>query len=152
MAKDQSASGKNIVDLTFELGRLLKQAMSDADPNHTSTMLRLQALELIEETPNITMKDFAGRLRISASTATAFTDRLVALRWVKRATDAVNRKLVRLHLTPKGKSCLVQYKRDKAKILRNSIASVTPDDQKTLQRILQVLVSAVREQTLSARS
>ncbi len=70
---------QNIVDLAFELSRLMRSAMSQSDPKHASTLLRLQGLVLIRETPEITMKDLAKKLSISASTATVFVDRVVPM-------------------------------------------------------------------------
>ena len=135
---------QNIVDLAFELSRLMRSAMSQSDPKHASTLLRLQGLVLIRETPEITMKDLAKKLSISASTATVFVDRVVEFGWVERKADKTNRRLVRLHLTPRGKKCLTKYLQERRTILRRSIAQIPTKDQRELQRILLKLVTNFR--------
>ncbi len=139
------AQTRNIVDLSFELSRLMRSAMSQSDPKHASTNLRLQGLTLIRETPHITMKDLSQKLGISASTATVFIDRMVELGWVVRKADKKNRKLVCLSVTPHGKRCLTKNLKERRAILRDSIAQIPLKDQKSLHRILLKLVTNFRK-------
>jgi DNA-binding MarR family transcriptional regulator len=135
------SSSPSIVDLAFDLGRLLRQAMIASNPKHAGTLLRLQGLLVIKEQPGITMKDLAAHLRVSASTATAFVDRVAMLGLVKRESDANNRKLVRLRLTPNGSRHLSLCLRERRNILRRAIARIPSEDRQALRRILLKLVS-----------
>ncbi len=134
------SSQNNVVDIAFELSRLLRQELAPLGARHEINMLRFHALTLLRDRPELTMTELAGLLNISASTATAFIDRLVRRGFVSRRPDARNRKFIRLRLTTRGAAVLRAYETARKRILKNAIDRVPPDDQAHLQRIFHCLI------------
>jgi DNA-binding MarR family transcriptional regulator len=132
-----------LVDLTFEFSRLLRQQADGSDAAHTVNMLRAHALTIIRETPDMTMTELSRTLRVSASSATSFVDRLVREGWVKRSQDKANRKLVHLRLTKAGEAALARCAASRKQMLRHLLSLISTEDQQCLRRILSNLNGAL---------
>lgn len=87
------------------------------------------------------MKEIAQHLRIASPTATTFVDRLIAQKVVERKSDAKNRKIVKVHLTTKGAKMLSQQFDAHHKALRKLFATLNVQDQKSLARILETILT-----------
>ncbi len=88
------------------------------------------------------MKELADALMVAAPTATTFVARLVDMGWAKRENDPSNRRLVRLHITPKGRTLLGKAIRSKMAVLGSMVKSLSNHDQRELARIYQKLIDA----------
>ncbi|HVW66676.1 MAG TPA: MarR family transcriptional regulator [Candidatus Peribacteraceae bacterium] len=138
------SSHDDIVSLALDLSRHLRRRLLACGKDGTSFM-RSHALAIIKESDNPTMKDFATSMKISASSATAFIDRLTKEGWVKRVPDPKNRKIIHLKITPKGNRIIAQSMQDKRAFLRDILTLLSTDDRKHLEHILQSLQSALAQ-------
>jgi DNA-binding MarR family transcriptional regulator len=137
-------SHDDIIDLALELSRVLRKRMLETQGGGISFM-RSYALGLIRESKDMTMKEFAKGMRISASSATAFIDRLVKERWVKRRHDPKNRKTVHLDVTALGEKMLAKHTQQKRAFLQDILTFVKTDDRKKLQTVLHSLLDTITE-------
>ena len=131
-----------LVDLTFNVARLLRRRMVEASrsEDQVKNWLQVHALFVIAEREGITMKQLADVLMITAPTATTFIGRLVRMRCVVRVADPNNRKLVRLKITVMGKRLLKQHKARRMAVLRSILSHVPAKDQRELARIFSQLL------------
>jgi len=129
-----------IVTLAFEISRLLRQRSVVNREDKGINMLQLQALAYLKEKRNINMKKLADYLRVTFPSATSFADRLVRMGWIKRVSDPINRKLVRLQMTPAGNKILEEKIIRRRKIIRPVLDNLSQEDQMHLSRILQIIL------------
>ena len=128
-----------IAKLTFDLGRCLRQKMLRSTEG-CMHIPQMHALLFLQSQPGITMKELAEMLRVTSPSATTFVDRLVKLGHIRRARDATNRRLVRLHLTPAGAVALKKTMLQRRKILLEIVSVLSLSDQITLKSIMQKLL------------
>lgn len=130
----------DIAKLTFDLGRCLKQKMLH-NVDGCMHMPQMHALLYIQSHPGITMKELAEMLRVTSPSATSFVDRLVKIGHITRATDATNRRLVRLHITDAGAQSLEKTMSEHRKILFQILSVLSPADQVSLKSIMEKLIT-----------
>lgn len=130
----------DIAKLVFDLGRCLKQKAFQG-PDGCMHMPQMHALLYIQSHPGITMKELAEMLRVTSPSATSFVDRLVKAGHITRATDATNRRLVRLHITDAGAESLKKTMFEHRKILLQILSVLSPTDQLALRSIMQKLIT-----------
>ena len=135
-------TASRLITLTQEIGRILRQRARHIGDGKIN-FLQIFALAMIDDHPNMTMKEFAESMKVSSPSATSFIDRLVKLGWAKRREDAENRKLVLLSLTPVGKQMLAKKMKERAALIRQIIALIPETDQRHLERILTGLHAAL---------
>ena len=113
MAK-RDTTADQLLKLSFGIGRAMRRRFALSHVGGAGVnFLQVHALMLLSEQPGMMMKEFARSLNVTPPSATSFVDRLVRLGWVLRARDRSNRKLVRLHVTGKGREALRQHKQKK---------------------------------------
>jgi len=138
-----SPTTDRLASLLMEVSRLLHKKMSCMTRDDKINPLQLHALVLIKEHEGMTMKQFADFLHITSPSATSFIERLVKLKWVKRAKDDSNRKLVRLQVTPFGNTIISTKLSEHTLAMRQSFSLLPQEDQKELVRILGHLQKAL---------
>ncbi len=134
-----------VAALTMDVSRAMRKRMCEM-PGHgvQPNMLQLHALIVLQEHEGILMMDFAEILKISRPTATAFAARLVRLGWAKRLRDKENRKLVKLSLTPAGRSMIATLMRQRRAFLSAMLSRLTEGDRKAFIRILETILSLLQ--------
>ena len=63
-------------------------------------------LSAVAETPGITVSELSKVLSVHLSTASNMLDKLAKMEWVERRRNEADRRVVNVHLTPKGRSAL----------------------------------------------
>jgi DNA-binding MarR family transcriptional regulator len=89
-----------LVDVAPLVMRRLRARMRREMPD--LTMPQFRSLVYIEVHHGCALRALADHLGITPATSSALVDRLVRRGWVSRATDAANRRQVRLALTARG--------------------------------------------------
>lgn len=125
-----------IIGHWMEISRLLRKKLSNQKKVSTINPMQVHALLIIKEHDGLTMKEFASYLHVTSPSATSFVNRLVKLKWVKRAADASNRKLVRLKLSEQGAKIVGTEMKQHTKIMHDLFSLLSLSDQKELARIL----------------
>ena len=138
-----------IIVRAIEFHRMLRQKMWCAKPGEKDLNFhQLHAAIVIMEHQGVTMKEFAGSLRITSPSATSLVNRLVKMGWVQRFADKDNRKLVRLRIAPRGQKALQTRLRRKKQEMRKIVSFLAPADQKDFARILLHLTKALEQSPL----
>lgn len=125
-----------IVALWMETGRLIHERMFEENGTKRVNPLQIFAMYLIEHRQGITMKELAGHLGVTSSSATALVNRLVRMKWVVRRNDPKNRRLVRLKAAPKGRKMLSAVMQKQAKTMRDILSLLEAADRRDFASIL----------------
>ncbi len=131
-----------LIDSTYDFGRIMRRLMiGGMGAGKGANLLQIHALFVISEQEGMTMTDFAKSLHVSSPSATSLMNRLVKMQWVERMHDDVNRKLVRLWLTPLGKRVLREKNERRREVLRHIFGMLTVAEQEQLARLHEKLSS-----------
>lgn len=125
----------DITRVSHDIMRILKRKMVCGDENDLH-MGQLHALAYVTEKGDMTMKQLANALQVSSPSATAFVDRLVAMKYLSRSHDADNRRIVRLTITPAGRKAYIRKMAEKQRIVGGLLDSLSDADKKEFLRIL----------------
>ena len=129
-----------LIESTYEFGRMMRHHMLGGGKMlRTANLLQMHVLFVISEHEGITMKEVAKMLHVSSPSATSIINRLVRLLWVTRKHDHLNRKLVRLRLTPAGTRMLHAQQRKRDSMLRTIFGGLSKAEQKQLALIHEKL-------------
>ncbi len=109
------------------------------------TPLQLQALMALRELKNPTMSDLSSYFGVAFPTTTKLMSRLVQLKLVKRLDDQTDRRIIRLQLTAKGESSLVELMEKHSSNLKQMLNFLSPEDVKSVTRILNELASKMEK-------
>ncbi|MGD0447234.1 MAG: MarR family transcriptional regulator [Candidatus Dormibacteria bacterium] len=102
------------------------------------TFQQMQALHAIARRSGVTMGELAGCLEAaSLSSATQMADRLVKLGMVERMSDPVDRRLVRVALSPRGRDLLRRREAAWREGMGKALKGLTDDECATLVRLLE---------------
>lgn len=126
--------------IAFDVARYMRQRMLQkaCGPTHIA---QVHALLAIQSHPGMTMKELATTMHITSPSATTFVDRLVRLGHVKRLSDAMNRKLVRLHVTEKGQIALQEAMAERRKVLAEILSALSPSELLSLKSIMKKILT-----------
>lgn len=129
-----------------QLGRLLRQLTrmtGGADDGRAMTATQRIALIEIGEAGPLRLNDLAARMGTSAPTASRAVDSLDEHGLVARATDADDRRAVRIELTPTGRE-LVQERQARASVaFEPAVATLSAADREQLLKLLARLTDAL---------
>ncbi len=75
------------------------------------------------------------RLRAHASTVTGIVDRMVRDGWVERVNDELDRRVVRVRLTPRGRELARRVPSTAMDLLRRAVARLSAGEQRQLLTI-----------------
>jgi len=129
-----------------QLGRLLRQLArmtggADDGPAVTATQ-RIALIEIGEAGP-LRLNDLAARMGTSAPTASRAVDTLDELGLVARATDADDRRAVRIELTPAGRQLVDERKARASLAFEPAVAALSAADREKLLRLLARMTDAL---------
>lgn len=134
-----------LIEKTFSFLRCMKGQMSLQSDVLNLSMIQLQTLIFIKQNPTTPMKAVAEYLRVELPSATSIVEKLVKLSYVKRQTDTEDRRLVLLHLTPKGESLLADAMKERSKNMEHILSYLSEKDRDELSRIFDTLIKAMEE-------
>lgn len=113
-------------------------AKGKPDPNE---WLRLETLRYISQERNPTMHDIAKYLHITAPSTTSLTKNLEKLEMISRKHSNIDKRIVRIRLTPKGRRTLTAYAKHSESIMRTVFGQLPRQDVEKLRQILRQLKS-----------
>lgn len=134
MSNIKSFSKEMIKIMPFLLRECVKRESNELSRGQIS-FPQMVALELAAQNRQVTMSALSKTLSIKHSSTTVLIDRLVQQRLLRREPDRMDRRIVWILATPKGKKVIGQIMRQK---------------QKSLEEIFSVLTATERKQYLSA--
>ncbi len=87
----------------------------------------------------------AAKLLRSGGNMTLVVDNLQKQGWVKRVRQEKDRRMVQIHLTPKGKRLITRIFPEHAKAIARVMSELTPAEQEELRRIARKLGRGAEE-------
>ncbi len=135
----------SLIEKVFTFLRCMKEQMSLQTDMMNLSMVQLHTLHYIKQNPGTPMKSLAEYLKVELPSATTIVEKLVKLSFVKRQTDKDDRRLVLLHLTPKGEELLIGAMKERAKNMEKILAYLSEKDKDDLSRIFDTLVMAMEK-------
>jgi DNA-binding MarR family transcriptional regulator len=131
-----------------QLGRVIRHLTRisggpDEGPALTSTQ-RLALFELLEDGP-MRLNDLAGRMGLSAPTASRAVDALADAELVERLTDPDDRRALRIELTAAGRARVDLRKARVAEAFRPAAAGMPAAEREQLATLLERLADELAD-------
>ena len=133
-----SIKRNQLLPLMFEMGRLLKREIC-SDNVDVLSFLHIETLRYIEEEGTPSMRDIAEYLKIAPPSATALINSFVKDGILERASDAADRRVVRLQLSAKGHKTLTETMQKRAEAFSRVVAHLSVEECEELVRILTII-------------
>ena len=115
------------------------------------TMAQLRALGQIRRWGRMTGRDLAGRLGVTPGTVVPLIDRLEGQGYLRRVTDAQDRRLTWLEVTPTGEELFRRMFSASGEKVMEAIRQLTPTDRKTFGRLLNQIADYLESRGERAR-
>jgi len=112
---------------------------------------QLWALAVVAQSPGIRVKDLARAMAVQQSTASNLVEQLTRRDLLRRAREATDQRIVRLHATPAGQAAIDRAPRPLTGILPDALARLDPKRLATLNRLLEQIVRSLRAADRDAR-
>jgi DNA-binding MarR family transcriptional regulator len=131
-----------------QLGRVIRHLTRisggpDEGPALTSTQ-RLALFELLEDGP-MRLNDLAGRMGLSAPTASRAVDALAEAELVERLTDPADRRALRIELTAAGRARVDLRRARVAEAFRPAAAGMPENEREQLAALLERLANELAD-------
>jgi MarR family transcriptional regulator, organic hydroperoxide resistance regulator len=128
-----------LVEIVFKISRLMKEEMSYTCNLIHLSILQIQTLIYINKNGKIPMSDIAEYFHIELPSATSLLNKLCDLKLVERHADELDRRLVIITLTTRGKTMLEQAMNERRKKLEKMLSYLSEKERSELLNILTTL-------------
>ena len=109
------------------------------------TMGQFAVLEALLHLGPMCQHALAEKLLRSGGNMTLVVDNLQKQGWVKRVRQEKDRRMVEIHLTPKGRRLITRIFPEHAKVIARVMGELTPEEQEDLRRIARKLGRGAEE-------
>jgi MarR family 2-MHQ and catechol resistance regulon transcriptional repressor len=109
------------------------------------TMGQFAVLEALLHLGPMCQHALAEKLLRSEGNMTLVIDNLQKQGWVKRQRQEKDRRMVEIHLTPKGRTLITRIFPEHAKVIARVMGELTPAEQEDLRRIARKLGRGAEE-------
>ncbi len=99
-----------LTDIVTRLRRVLRASIRSEYPWEALPMAQVEILQRLRDEPGLRVNDLAARHRLANNTVSVLVQQLVAADLITRTPDPVDRRAVRLHLTPHGLQMLTDWR------------------------------------------
>lgn len=106
------------------------------------TILQVIVLKNLKNKPNIPMTDLSDSLGLSLSALTQLVERLFKLGYIKRTHGEIDRRLVLIELTPKGKKQINDIMENANHAHQDIFKKLKEDD---IQKIISIFDRALKK-------
>jgi DNA-binding MarR family transcriptional regulator len=129
-------TSRSVSDIVMEATRALVgvAAQSIAEVSDEVSLAQYRCLVLVHAYGSMPMGDLAQLLAANPSTATRLCDVLENKGLVERAPTEESRRVIRVTLTPAGRSLVTRSLRRRRSILDAALARIPPESQRRLSR------------------
>ena len=135
-------------ELSHAPGHLIRRAQqiavaefARATAAHDVTPVQFAFMNAMMATPGVDQITLANRVAFDAATSGSVIGRLELKGWVRRESDAQDRRRKRLFVTPEGVAALEGMNAAVAQAQVNMLAPLSPEDQAVFMRLLAQLVA-----------
>lgn len=110
------------------------------------TIPQMVTLDLISKKECPKMSDLSAQLGVTLGNMTMMVDRLVKEKFILRKDDPLDRRIVRVCLSQKGKGLIRKVSEHKRNSLARIFEKISETDRKYLLNIIEKLTNAIKEE------
>lgn len=133
--------------LVADVGRLLRRSFELRGGHLGLTQAQWRALALLSRHEGINQATLAELLEIQPITVTRLLDRMEEHGWIERRPDPVDRRAVRLYLTPKAQPLLDDLQDIGIEIIALALKDIDPPARLALVEALERMKTNLAEAT-----
>jgi DNA-binding MarR family transcriptional regulator len=145
MAVNATAKAEDVLN---HFADVMTRLLIDQHQQHIAeldlTLLQAQVLRVLRRGP-VQTGQVATELRISAPAITQLTDRLMRKGLIERRAAADDRRCILIALSAKGKRLVDQFRKRRAELFHNALASLKGSEQEQLVEALGKVVLVLEE-------
>jgi DNA-binding MarR family transcriptional regulator len=143
-------SHEDVVEIEFLLRRIssmVKKKGREILNNFPITPPQFEALQWLNELGDMTIGDLSNKMYLACSTMTDLVDRMEGTQLVERAKDSKDRRVVRIHLLPKGRKIIENVLDNRKDYLSELLVPLQEDEIKGVKSVLRVLFDRIENRT-----
>lgn len=107
------------------------------------TLPQFLGLDFLRNHPGAPVKAFAATLGVQLSSASGLLDRLEKLGLLERTHSTKDRRVVLLHLTPKGEEMVDEIMEQKRQSIAGIFSTLSPDERMVYLEMMQKVVGQI---------
>lgn len=146
MTKTNNSDFEQLFNAIMQFGKLMSRHGQEDREDKNATMLQHMALRFLKDQPNGMVSDLANFLKLSKSSTTQLTERLVEANLVERFYDKKDRRIIRLAITEKGEKEFVVLKKRFMEKTEKIFSKIPAKDIKELVRIFTNLIETLKKE------
>jgi DNA-binding MarR family transcriptional regulator len=139
-------SKEDVEDIEFLLRRIssmIKKKGREILNHFPITPPQFEALQWLNECGDMTIGDLSGKMFLAFSTMTDLVDRMENAELVERMKDEKDRRVVRIHLLPKGKKIIEEVMVARQDYLAELLDQMKLEEIDTVRNTLRVLYDRI---------
>ncbi|MBO0807119.1 MAG: MarR family transcriptional regulator [Actinobacteria bacterium] len=136
----------DLLGLFTQAAKLLREAADEAMSRHGVRVGQHIVLSVLWDQDGLTPGEIARRLGTATPTIVNTATRMEEAGLVVRKPDHADARLVRLHLTPRGRWVRVPVRDARAALERRATATLTPAEREHLQAALTKIIAQLRDE------
>ena len=140
-----------LLTLFTRASKLLRSAADEAMSPHGVRVGQNIILEALWQQDGLTPSEIARRLDMATPTVVNTATRMEAAGLLTRRPDSADARLVRLHLTARGRAIEGAVKRERDKLERRVTRTLTPLERRNLHSALAKIIDALSPDDTKAR-
>lgn len=151
MAGDRTERGPGdqvsarLADTVARLRRAMRRAARVHPPGNQLAVAQLELMAALAERPGARPSELARSLRLAPNTVTTLVNGLARGAMLTRTDDPSDRRMVRLDLTPAGRTALADWASVNEQILHRAQANLAGGQRDALRAALPALTQLIAE-------
>jgi len=145
----------HLLEFADKMGEIMPVLMKEFARHQTSEFYKTQItfsqffiLNFLNQSGETKMKDLAGFMKVTTPAMTGIIERLVRQGYLKRLYDTLDRRIIRVDLTVKGKGLLLKIKEQRRKIDLKVFARLSEEDRQDYLRIMQQILESLAQENV----
>ncbi|HTX27813.1 MAG TPA: MarR family transcriptional regulator [Streptosporangiaceae bacterium] len=135
----------DLLALFTQAAKLLREAADEAMSHHGVRVGQHIVLSVLWEQDGLAPGEIARRLGAATPTVVNTATRMEEAGLVTRRSDPADARLVRLYLTPRGRSARDPVRQARAALERRATATLTPAEQDHLRSALTKIIAQLQD-------
>jgi DNA-binding MarR family transcriptional regulator len=134
-----------LATLFFETRQIIRRRVPKKGKKDPNEWIRLETLRFIAGSNDPTMREVALHLHVEAPSATSLIATLHRAGLVERKAGTRDKRVTRVHLTPKGNRILQNYLRQSKILMERVFGKLSEKEIRSLTVLLERLIAAHRD-------
>ncbi|MFB3918546.1 MAG: MarR family winged helix-turn-helix transcriptional regulator [Candidatus Velamenicoccus archaeovorus] len=143
---------ESLREFTRQMSQLMPTIMRGILKRHADevtsgeiTISQYLVMEMLRRKGAMKMTQIALEMGITLPAATGLIDRLHGTKILDRLYDQDDRRVVRIHLTPKGRRLFLQLSRKREKMVKHIFGKISEEERQTYLKILRKIRDVIYE-------